>query len=658
MTSLIAAVAALGAGAVLSAALGRFESLAKAAVLASLAAAGAWSAPLALRVLSGGTVPDLVLNWAVPGASFHVGLDALSALFLLLVAVVGVCAGVYGEGYLAASRGHLPAAASRFFFLVFIGSMLLLVGARNALLFMVAWETMALAAFGLVSAEHARPEVRRAGRLYLLCTHAGSLCLLALFALLGARAGSLDFDAWSSAPALTAGASAAVLLLALVGFGMKAGILPLHIWLQEAHPAAPSHASAAMSGVMIEMGLYGLLRLLSLLGPVPLGVSVAIAALGAATALFGILFALVQRDIKRLLAYSSIENVGIILLGLGLGGCGLASGSPRLALLGFAGALLHVLNHGLFKSLLFLSAGAVYQAAGTRDLEALGGLQPSMPWTGALTAVGAAAICGLPPLNGFTGEWLIYSWLLRPDAGHSLRLTALAAALLALVGALAVATLAKLYGLAFLGLPRSEGARRALDPAPIMLAPMAVLALLCLAIGVFPAPALRAAWRAAACVVRAPEGAHAAGAEEWSRLLSVVGGLGLGVVVVTALLWALRRALARGRRAESGPTWGCGFTAASARMQYTGSSFPVPAARVLSALVGTREELHPPLGYWPSKASFESRTPDPVLELAWPAAAERLTDWLSLPRRLQAGRLQVYLFYTAAFLVAVLLWKL
>ncbi|MBI4375135.1 MAG: hypothetical protein HY549_01670 [Elusimicrobia bacterium] len=658
MSLLLAAVLALGIAASLSAVLTRYGQAARTTVIGALTVAGAAGGLLALRVLWGQDVPDLVRPWLIPGAVFHLGIDPLSASFLLLVLLVGCCAGLYGEGYIAASHGHVPAAPARFFFLVLVASMALLVGARNALLFMVAWETMALAAFGLVSCEHGKPEVRKAGLLYLLCTHVGSLCLLALFALLGRNAGSLEFDAFAAVPALPAAQRTAVFLLALIGFGMKAGFVPLHIWLQEAHPAAPSHASAAMSGVMIEMGLYGLLRLLALLGPISMKASMLLIALGLTTAVFGIMFAMVQRDFKRLLAYSSIENIGIILTAAGLGCYGLASASPTLALLGFSGAILHTLNHGIFKSLLFLSAGVVYQAVGSRNIEACGGLQKRMPWTCALTAIGAAAICGLPPLNGFTGEWLIYSWLLRPDAGHGIRFAALAAAVLAIVGAFAVVAFSKCYGLACLGQPRSEAARGAKDPSWLMLGPMALLATLCIGIGIFPAPALHAAIAAAGNVSHLSRPAVSASFEEWSRLLGVVGLIGAGVWVMTALLWVYRGLLLRRREVGSGPTWGCGFTAPTARMQYTGSSYAVPTARVFTALLGTREEVHPPLGYWPAKASFESRTPDPALERWLPVLTARFNDWLSLPRQLQRGRLQNYLLYVSAFLVTILLWKL
>jgi formate hydrogenlyase subunit 3/multisubunit Na+/H+ antiporter MnhD subunit len=658
MILLLGAVLALGGAALLSSLASRHDRWARSAVIAGLAAAAIAGGTLAWRTIAGQRVSDLLWSWPVPGAAFHVGMDSLSACFLLLVLVVGCCAGLYGEGYLAGSHGHIPATPVRFFFLVLLGAMALLVAARNAFLFMIAWETMALAAFGLVSCEHGKPEVRKAGLLYLICTHVGSLFLLALFALLGRNAGSLEFSAFAAAPALSAAERVAVFLLALVGFGMKAGFMPLHIWLQEAHPAAPSHASAAMSGVMIEMGLYGLLRLLSLLGPVSIEAAFFLVALGLITAVFGITFAMAQRDFKRLLAYSSIENIGIILTGAGLGCYGLAKHHPSLALLGFAGAILHTLNHGLFKSLLFLSAGAVYQAVGTRDIEACGGLQKRLPWTCGLTAVGAAAICGLPPLNGFTGEWLIYNWLLRPDPGHGMLFSALAAAALALVGAFAVAAFSKYYGLTCLGQPRSEAARDAREPSWIMLGPMALLAALCVGIGLFPSPALHVAFAAAGDVAGQARPAVSASLDEWSRLLGAIGLLGAGVCALSALLWLFRGALLRRRKVGLGPTWSCGFTAPTARMQYTGSSYPMPLTRVFAAALATREEIRPPLGYWPVKASFESRTPDPALERWLPVLTAKFEEWLSAPRRLQYGRLQLYLLYVSAFLVITLLWKL
>lgn len=659
MTALLAPAAILLCGAFGAVTASSWGRLSRLITLAAFTGAALVGVPLAVRTLQSGLTVETAVSWSLPGASFHLGLDPLSAFFLILILLVCVCAGWFGEGYLKAAHGHLPANTSRFFLLLLAAAMSLLVVARNALLFLVAWEVMALAAFFLVSTEHSQPATRRASLLYLLCTHTGSLCLLGLVGLLGHQAGSLEFDALAAAgAALPPLEHRAALVLAVVGFGMKAGFVPLHIWLQEAHPAAPSHASATMSGVMIEMGVYGLLRFFSFCAPVSLAWGVGFVVLGLTTAVSGILFAMVQTDGKRLLAYSSIENIGLILAGLGLGYAGLATRQPALAMLGFTGAILHTFNHGLFKSLLFLSAGSVAQALGTRNLEAGGGLLKRMPWTGLFTLVGAAAICGLPPLNGFTGELLLYGWLLRPQAVHAGLPASLAAACLALVGTLAVVAFTKAYGILFLGTPRTAAARSARDPNPLMLGSMALLAALCLGVGLVPAPALFAAAAAAATLTTAAPETVLAFREEWSSLLSVIAAVGAMVLAGGGLLWGLRAALLGSRRSGQVPTWGCGFTAATPRMQYSASSYSDRAARPFAALLGTHREVRAPLGYWPGPSSYRSETPDPVLDRWLPTLLVPVSAWISTGRRLQHGRLQFYLLYVSAALVILLLWKL
>ncbi|MHB2025745.1 MAG: proton-conducting transporter transmembrane domain-containing protein [Elusimicrobiota bacterium] len=593
-----------------------------------------------------------------PGIALHFGMDPLSACFLVLVVLVSSCAGIYGEGYLLASGGHIPRRAARLFFVLLAVSMALVVCARNAVLFIIAWEVMALSAFGLISCEDSRSEVRRASLIYLLCTHTGSLCLLTFFALLGRYAGSFEFGAFSAIRQLPVFERTALLALAFIGFGMKAGFLPMHVWLQEAHPAAPSHASALMSGAMIEMGVYGLLRFLPMLGPLPLKVSIILTGIGLVTALFGVLYAMAQRDIKRLLAYSSIENVGIMLSAIGLGEYGWTVGRIDLALLGFSAAIMHALNHGLFKPLLFMVSGTVYQAAGSRDIEACGGLQKRMPWTAAFAAIGAAAIAALPPLNGFTGEWLLYNWLLKPDAATNARITAIGAAVLALVGGLSAVAFSKYFGLIFLGQPRSHAARDTRDPSFLMLAPMGALAALCVIFGVWPAPILRIAFAAAAQMCGASNPAIGALRGEWSGFLSEIGLAGAGIWIIGFLLWSFRSRLLMRRRVERGSTWACGFSIVTARMQYTGSSYYAAAARPFSKLLASYESACPPASYWPLQASFESAALDPVLDRFLPKAAAFARSGLLPWRRPQRGRLQPYLLYVSAFLVIVLLWKL
>ncbi|NNN07547.1 MAG: oxidoreductase, partial [Elusimicrobia bacterium] len=594
MTLIVVAVAFLAAGALLSLLLAGQPRASRAAALVCLIA-GCLSGLLpAVWVLAGGSLSALRIPWAVPLGEFSLALDALSAFFLLPVFVIGLAAGVYGEGYLEASGGHLPTTAVRFFYFLLIAAMAVIVCAANAVLFLAAWEVMALAGFFLVSAEDRKPEVRRAGLIYFLAAHAGTLCLFIFFAVMGSRAGSMDFSAMKAAmpgpgPTLTG-----LFALAFVGFGMKSGFVPLHFWLPEAHPVAPSQASAVLSAVVLKMGVYGLLRFISFCPRVPESWGVAFLTLGAASAVLGVLFALVQRDLKRLLAYSSIENIGIVAMGMGLGCLGRAYGNPVLAAVGFSAALLHVLNHSLFKSLLFLGAGAFNQALGSRDVEGAGGLLRRMPWTSLFAWIGAAAACGLPPLNGFIGEWLLYRGLLGGEFAAGTRFAVFAAAALALVGGLAAACFTMAYGALTLGEPRGPAARDAKDPADLMLWPMSLLGAACLAVGLIPGPFARAAARAAASIGGLAAAGAASAVEGLLAPLAVIGAAGACALALAGLFWALRRIFLRDRAVETGPTWGCGFSRPSPAMQYTASSYAQPLALVFSGLLAREVSAQPP----------------------------------------------------------------
>src|ERR1017187_737420 len=414
------------------------------------------------RGLFRASTESLQLPWHVPGGAFHVQLDALSAFFLVPIFVLAALAAVYGGEYLLAYRDTKTLAPQWFFFNLFVASMALVVVARNAVLFLVSWEVMSVTAFFLVTFEHEKREVRVAGWIYLVATHLGAAFLLAMFLLLGRQAHSLDFDDFVVAAGSLAPASAGlVFVLALIGFGAKAGFVPLHVWLPEAHPAAPSHVSALMSGVMIKMGLYGILRVLTFLGQPAPWWGLTLSALGMLTAIVGISLALQQRDIKRVLAYSSIENMGLIGLALGVGLWGWASGLAAVAVLGTTAGLLHVWNHALMKGLMFFAAGSVLHGTGTKDMEKLGGLMKKMPYTASAMIAGAVALAALPPLNGFVSEWLMYLGLLKSGfaTSDSRSLMALfAVGVLALIGALAAATFVRLIGIVLLGSPRSEAA--------------------------------------------------------------------------------------------------------------------------------------------------------------------------------------------------------
>ena len=355
----------------------------------------------AVQVLLGGSVLQFRFPWPVPYGEFFIELDPLSAWFLLPTFLLSALSAIYGVGYLRPWLGRRSLGPVWFFYGLLVLGMMLVLLARNAVLFLFAWELMAVASFFLVTFEHERPSVREAGWIYLVATHLGTAFLLAFFLLLGRETGSMDFDVWAAQGIHTQGLASVLFLLAVVGFGTKAGFMPLHVWLPEAHPAAPSHVSALMSGVMIKTGIYGLLRAFTFLGTPPLWWGWLLIAIGLTSGVLGMLFALAQHDLKRMLAYSSVENIGIIALGLGVGLLGMSTASPLLMVLGFGGALLHVLNHALFKGLLFLGAGAVVQRTGTHEIDQLGGLLKRMPWTAAAFLVGAVAISGLAAIERF-----------------------------------------------------------------------------------------------------------------------------------------------------------------------------------------------------------------------------------------------------------------
>ena len=640
-------IAVMLLGGLSSAAAGRDRRWSSALGAAATVAGSVLSLAPAFDVLASGVAREAHLPWPMPGGSFRVEIDALSAFFLIPILVLSAFSAVYGAGYLRpASKAP---GAHWLYFNALVAGMALTVVARNGILFLIAWETMTLASFFLVAFDHEKENVREAGWIYLVATHFGTAFLLALFLLLQRSTGSLDFDH------LDPGAHAGLLfVLAVVGFGTKAGFLPLHVWLPEAHPAAPSHVSALMSGVMIKTGIYGLVRVLTLLGPPPLWWGWLLVGIGASSGILGVLFALAQHDLKRLLAYHSVENIGIITLGLGLGVLGLASGSHPLAVLGFAGGLLHVVNHAVFKSLLFFGAGAVLQGTGEREIDRLGGLQKRMPWTAGTFLVGAAAISGLPPLNGFVSEFLIYLGGFQAVSGLGSSVAVPAIAViggLGLIGGLAAACFSKAYGMVFLGEGRSPHVEHAHDPGVVMVAPMFLLAAACGAIG------LLGPW-----VVRAMEPAIASlagpGDMPDTGLLSRVS-LGAGAfLAVAALLAFLRARLLSGRTVAASTTWGCGYTQPTARMQYTSSSFAQPLTDLLRMFLRTRKTLHHPEGVFPGPSSLSTETPD-VCRTGIFEPAFRGFGWvLAKLNWLQVGQVHLYVLYVALTLLALLIWRL
>jgi hydrogenase-4 component B len=610
----------------------------------------------AVRVLLSGQPQSLFAPSFMPGGTIHLEIDALSAFFLLPVFGLSILTAIYGGSYMS-SRGERPGIAASWFHLnLLTAAMALVVAAHDGLLFLLAWEIMALAPFFLVIFDDRQGSVRHAAWTYLAATHIGTVFLLVLFVLLGGLAGSSDFDAYGGVLKATPTLCSVAFILALIGFGSKAGIIPAHVWLPEAHPVAPSHASALMSGAMIKIGIYGLVRILTLLGTPQPWWGWTLIAIGASSGVLGVLFALAQHDLKRLLAYSSVENVGIILLGIGLGVLGLATGTPALAVIGFAAGLLHIVNHSIFKGLLFLGAGAVQHGADSLELEKLGGLLKRMPWSGAAFLIGAAAIVGLPPFNGFVSEFLLFyagfAAVMHPAASIALAgLMAIVA--MGLIGGLAAACFTKAFGIVFLGSPRTAEAEKAHEAAPPMRAAMAVLALLCVIIGL-AAPAI--VW-SLADVLSAATGSSAGNIR--SQLAPVAASLtvtiaSFGLLIVLALaVWLLR---ATSRRVGRGPVWGCGYLFPNPRMQYTASSFTQPLTTQFHLFVRNREALASPEGYFPRRASYQSDSGDPWLRLLFAPTFRWFDHIVSRLNVIQHGHIHLYVLYVAATLVVLLIW--
>jgi hydrogenase-4 component B len=599
----------------------------------------------------------IMLPWSLPGAEFHVAVDGLSAIFLLPIFLISLLGSVYGLEYWKQTEHPYNGRKLRLSYGTLTAGMALLVIARNSVLFLFGWEIMALSAYFLVTTEDQEREAREAGWIYLAASHAATLCLFALFALLRAANGSF---ALVPAPedSLTPGMANAIFVLAVIGFGSKAGIMPLHVWLPSAHAIAPSHVSAILSAVLIKMGIYGLVRITSLLPNPPLQWGSVLLVLGVVSGVLGVAFAIGQRDLKRLLAYCSIENIGIIVIGLGLALIGRSMDRADWVILGLAGALLHVWNHSLFKSLLFFSAGSVIHAGGTRDIDLLGGLAKRMPWTALAFLIGGVAICGLPPLNGFISEFLIYLGLFGTLGGggrSSFAVVAFTAPALGLIGALAAACFVKAYGVVFLGTSRDRKGAEAHESSWLLIGSMGVLAACCFFIGIFPimiVPILGEGVFAWSSELR-NAGPHLAALAplDWITVMA------LTLIAVLFAVTVVLRGRLRSSAVEEDATWGCGYVAPTPRMQYTASSF----AQMLMGLFGwaLRPRLHGPgnLPLFPAKAAFHSEVADTVLDGAvLPAfrAGAKLFSWF---RVFQGGSVQTYLLYLFIALITLLLWR-
>lgn len=619
--------------------------------------------------LLGGTPAQTTLPMGLPWLHWHLRLDALSGFFLFVLGIPLIAVSLFGPGYVREfAHGRHALAGLGLFTGLFVAGMEWVLLADDAFFFMVAWELMSVASYFLVTYQHEHAANRRAGFLYLLMAEIGALAIILAFGVLAAFGGGLGFAEMRHL-ALTPVWASIAFVLGLIGFGMKAGLVPLHAWLPEAHPAAPSHISALMSGVMLKVAVYGFIRMtLDLLPGLLWQWGVLVLVLGAGSALLGILYALQQQALKRLLAYSSVENVGIIFTALGLSMIYLSNGLNTLGALALVGALLHCLNHAVFKSLLFLGAGVILHQTHESSLENMGGLIHRMPKLARLFLIGTLGIAALPPLNGFVSEWLIFQAALQAgtiSSGVLRSMIPTATAALALTGALAAACFVKVYGVAFLGLPRSHAIAHAREVADRgMLVGMALLAALCVLFGLLPTPFITVLGAVTAELVGETLPAIAALGWLWVTPVSpdvasyapLLVAAGAGLVGGVGYYILYRRTGLEPRRADP---WDCGFGGLNSRMQYTSGAFSMPIRRIFRPLFEVRETLDVVAEGPGTQRVTRLRYHFQVVDRAWlllyePAgrSVTRLARWVG---RLQTGSTRTYLGYSF-FTLLILLW--
>ena len=579
-------------------------------------------------------------------------IDPLAAFFICVISVMGFMASLYSNGYMAPylNKG-MNISSHGLFFSLLLSSMLAVVTIQNAFYFLVAWEIMSLSSFFLVIFEDNKKDVLNAGIKYLIYMHISVLFIILTFALLCINSGSMNFDMFREVLRNNVQFANLIFILGFIGFGIKAGFVPFHNWLPEAHPAAPSHVSGVMSGVMIKTGIYGILRILCLIGIPSLFISYFVLIVSVVSALYGVLYAITQHDMKRLLAYHSIENIGIIGIGIGTGMLGLAYNCIPVAVLGFAGGILHILNHSIFKELLFFGAGAVYKQTHTRDVEVLGGLIKVMPYTAFFFLVGSVAICGLPPFNGFISEFLIYFGMLQGLAVNSLGMLIvliLSIAGLALVGTMAILCFTKVFSICFLGMPRSDKAENvSSDVSVSMVLPMGILALFTLLIGVFPHQIIKALFAPVGMFVNNTPMPAAV------SLMQNIAIVCLAFIMFMALLVIVK--CVANRKAPLHCTWGCGYDKPNNHIQYTASSYASPFLSMLTPLFKKVFDIKKPKELFPKDSHFSLHIEDVEEAYFLTPFVRSVEKFLSKFERIQNGNIQQYILYGLVFLIITLI---
>ena len=630
-----------------------------ATAIVSLLAVGAIA--LAVYAFSVGEVKLFSFRTAIFGYEYF-AVDRLSALFLVIIAIASVATVIYSRGYLAGYFGRYSSAHFSLHYtalVALVASMMCVVLASGGFSFLFSWELMTIASFILILFEANRQETRRAALNYLVMMHIGFMFLVAGFVMLFNATHSSSFDAIEYYFKL--GNPLPLFVVLFIGFGMKAGLFPMHIWLPEAHPAAPSHVSAIMSGVMIKTGIYGVVRLMQAIDAntellYTIGLIVLLS--GIVTGLWGVIFAAMQNDVKRLLAYSSIENIGVILIGLGIAAVGHAAGSDLIGMCGMCGALLHTVNHSLFKTMLFFGAGNIYSKMHTTTMNRMGGIAKHMPLTAALMAFAVAAICALPPLNGFVSELFIYIGMFNGISdGHEVLYSVAGIIALSLIGGIVVLAFTKLYGVVFLGSPRSHEVAETQEVDGCRIGAMAIPAAFILFIGLFPQYAILPIARVAEAVTASDNTMVIDHMMPTLQTMSLISWILIAVIVA---LFLLKRRAQRSRTITEGPTWGCGFTALNTKMQYTGESFseglenigkPFMKDTVDGRTIDKNE-------IFPTRHSYDIRHKDKVDSLLgrwWMALMHRINEYTM---RLRTGRVNSYITFALAFLATVLVLTL
>lgn len=613
----------------------------------------------------------LSLPSTFPLLTFAIRLDPLAAFFVTMISLAGLSASIYALGYVTEFYGRASIAVLGSLCNGFLLSMTLVVIADNGFFFLIVWELMSLLSYFLVVTEHGRAEVRYAGLFYLIMTHVGTAFIILTFLIFFQGAGSFSFEAFRHLEEpLPEGMRTLAFLMALIGFGTKAGIVPLHVWLPYAHPAAPSHISALMSGVMIKTAIYALLRVYFDFfgGQFPWWWGFVVLIIGAISALLGVMYALMEHDLKSLLAFHSVENIGIILLGIGAGMIFQTYGLKELAALGLLAGLYHTMNHAMFKALLFLGAGSLLYATHTRNMEEYGGLLRRMPWTGLFFLVGAVSIAALPPTNGFVSEWLVFQSLFLSFHIPSIFLKLilpLAAAMLALTGVLALACFAKAFGISFLALPRSSHARHAEEVPVTMRAAMGMLAVVCVLLGLTPMVVVPLLDRVIAPFAGVPIGEKVLAVDGWALApmnveFSSISPPALGLLLIVLSVLGLLLVMAFGGLVKRRyyKTWGCGINL-TPRMEYTATAFVQPIKRVFATIyqptVKVETELLEESRYFAKRRRFEFHIEPVFQKYLYDPVVAFFTAMANRLRVIQAGSLHLYLTYIFVTLIVLLL---